>query len=124
MEMNYEYNLKKDFREKINKVSEIETNLFPRNGSLDAEKIERILRFQKLVKIKRKEVNLSLGVKNTTDESENKSNENEDGENDEKNIISINSQNSHNFRGEPGNKKVFNFNEENSEHKPFSSEKS
>ena len=155
MEMKYEYNLKNDFREKINKISEIETNLFPRNGKLDAQKIERILRFQKLVKIKRKEVNFSLGVKNTTDESENKSNEmnneNEDDENDDKskmkeksisnfnenknlifeddefdgkNIISINSQNSHNFQGESGKKKVFNFNEGNSDHSPFSSEKS
>ena len=153
-EMKFESNLKKDFREKINKISEIDHRLFPRNASLSPQKIERILRFQRLVKITKNEINLTIYPKSSTDDSENKTkeeiivendNENEksqnlkektSSENDEnkssikeeedefysKNSISLNSQN------DPANKSdqknVFNFNEENSERSPFSSEKS
>ena len=160
-ELKYELNLKKDFRERINNISEIDIDYFPKNGSYNAKKIERVLRFQQLVQ-EIKEIDLSLGVKQTTDESDNtikESNENEeknqesnknvknrkknkkktyseidekqslnedneDSEEVSKNIISINTQNSGNQGDKSELKKVFNFNEGNSERSPFSSEKS
>ena len=66
-ELKYELNLKKDFREKINKISEIDLSLFPKNGDFNPKKIERILRFQRLVK-EWKEIEMSLGPKSTTTE--------------------------------------------------------
>ena len=149
-ELKNELNLKKEFREKIDNISEIDIDYFPRNNNYTAKRIERFLRFQQLVQVKR-EINLSLGVKNTTDESDNTikelNNENEE-KNDEsyKNVKyrkknkkktfsdidkdeeseedSINSQNSGNQADKSEINKVFNFNEANSEHTPFSSEKS
>ena len=69
-EMRFELELKKDFKEKINMVSDIDANEFPRNAKYKAKKIERILRFQKLVKQKR-EIDFTLNQKTTTDESAN-----------------------------------------------------
>ena len=66
-ELKYELSLKKDFRDKINKISELDLSLFPKNGDLNAKKIERILRFQKLVK-EWKEIEMSIGPKSTNDE--------------------------------------------------------
>ena len=67
--LNFEYNLKQDFRNKINKISETDLNLFPRNGKFSARRIERYLRFQKFVIIS-KEIELSLGKKSTFEESD------------------------------------------------------
>ena len=159
-DLKFGLDLKKDFKEKINKISEIDLNLFPRNGSLNAKKIERTLRFQQLVK-ESKEIEFSLGVKlSTSDESEltikelndddkikiGKINnfqqginlkdksfseidekrsliyEDDEYEESHKNINSLNSQSNNLDSGK--NKKVFNFIEGNSEHSPFSSEKS
>ena len=68
-ELNFEYNLKQDFRNKINKISETDLKLFPRNGKFSARRIERYLRFQKFVIIS-KEIELSLGKKSTFEESD------------------------------------------------------
>ena len=62
-EFKYELKLKKDFREKINKISEYDLSLFPKNGDYSAKKIERVLRFHELVK-ERKEIELSIKPKN------------------------------------------------------------
>lgn len=159
-ELKFGNNLKKDFKDKINTVSEIDLSLFPRNGIYSGKKIERILRFKKYVK-EWKEIEITLGPKNTTtEESEHSINEiNEideikigkinnfkDGINkdksfseidekksflyeevefdgSQKNINSIYSQNS-NLQSKTEKKTVFNFNEDNSNHSPFSSEKS
>ena len=68
-------NLKKDFKDKINRISEIDLSLFPRNGIYSGKKIETILRFKKFVK-EWKEIELSIGPKNTaTEESEHSINE-------------------------------------------------
>ena len=70
-EMKFNEKLKKDFDNKLNKMIEIDPNLFPRNAELSSKKIERILRFKKLIK-QWKEIELTLGPKtNTTEESEN-----------------------------------------------------
>ena len=158
-DLKFGLDLKKDFKEKINRISEIDLNLFPRNGNLNAKKIERTLRFQKLVK-EWKEIEFSLGVKiSTSDESEltikelndddkikiGKINNFQQGINlkdksfseieEKKSLIyeddefeetpkNINSLNSNSIHESEKNKKVFNFGEGNSEHSPFSSEKS
>ena len=67
-ELNFELDLKQDFRNKINKISETDLSLFPRNGKFNARRIERYLRFHKLVIIS-KEIELSLGKKSTFEES-------------------------------------------------------
>ena len=70
-DLNYELNLKKDFREKINKVSEYDLNIFPKNGDYSPKKIERVLRFHKLVK-ESKEIEISIKPKSSTnDDSQN-----------------------------------------------------
>ena len=66
-EMKFESKLKNDFKNKINNISEIDLSLFPRNGNLNAKKIERVLRFQKLVS-ERREIEMSLGPKSSTSE--------------------------------------------------------
>ena len=69
--MKFNEKLKKDFDNKLNKIIDIDPNLFPRNAELSPKKIERILRFKKLIK-QWKEIELNLGPKtNTTEESEN-----------------------------------------------------
>ena len=67
-DLKFELNLKQDFRNKMDKISEINLNLFPRNGKMDARRIERYIRFQNLVEIKR-EIEVSLGKNLSTDES-------------------------------------------------------
>ena len=149
-------NLKQDFKNKINAISEIELNFFPRNGQLNAKQVERFLRFKNLVR-KIKEIELFLGPKNSTNEESDSLKEiNENSElrlrqvdnkdasgdksldditnkksylngNDEfddshKNNNSIITPTNKNDLNKYGNKKVFNFNEGNSNHS-FSSEK-
>ena len=152
-ELKFEFNLKQDFKNKMNKISEIELNLFPRNGQFTGKQIERFLRFQNLVIIIR-EIELHLGPKNSTNEESDslkEINENSElrlGLADNKNgsvdkslgditgkKSSLNggddSSHQNNNSNSPihkndfnkyGKKKVFNFNEGNSNHS-FSSEK-
>jgi hypothetical protein len=170
-EMRYEFELKKDFREKINRISDIDVNEFPKNVNYNAKKIERFLRFQKLVKEKR-EIDLTLKPKPSTEDSdkkikefENKNNQrieknenivkneikaeeiknlnekktlkdktfsdieekksfsDEENEEESKNSLAFNSQSSQNLE-KSSSRKVFNFNDDNSDHSQFYSDKS
>ena len=146
-ELKFEFELKQDFKNKMNKISEIELNFFPRNGKFSAKKIERFLRFQSLVR-KTREIELTLGPKNSTNEESeslkeiNENSEiklgqedNKEGSGDkslsditgkksfldgDKNLL--NSPINKNGYNKYGKKRVFNFNEGNSNHS-FSSEK-
>ena len=66
-DLKYELKLKKDFRDKINRVSEYDVNLFPKNGDFSAKKIERVLRFRQLVK-ESKEIEMSIKPKSSVNE--------------------------------------------------------
>jgi hypothetical protein len=133
-EYKFEEDLREDFKKKINKISEIPVELFPSNGAYNGKKIETYLRFKSSI-IKFHEIQISLGPKRSTDDSEIKEKDEENGdisssrkdEDNEKKYF-IYEANSDSSRSQIKNNKngvIFNFQEDNNEqsnHSAFSSE--
>jgi hypothetical protein len=123
-----EKQLQIDFKDKINKISGTDNAEFPANCLLTPKKIETILRFRKAEIDEENKIELYLGPKKTTKESDKAVNnnnkiksisENSDAENNGKEYNSNNSQNSQSSKS---NKNVLLFRDDN-DIDNFSSEK-
>jgi hypothetical protein len=125
--IDFEKQLQMDFKDKINKISGTDNAEFPANCLLSPKKIETIIRFRKAEIDEENKIEVYLGPKKTTKESEQAINnnkiksisENSDGDNYGKEYNSNNSQNSQSSKS---NKNVLLFRDDN-DIDNFSSEK-